>query len=75
MFSFFDPFYFPATRVVVVSEERLREAERKAKQAQIDQLANRIEAYETRTREVIQDAQKQLEALNAELAALPAAKE
>jgi predicted nucleic acid-binding Zn-ribbon protein len=75
MFSVFDPFYFPTTRVVVVSEERLREAERKAKQTQIDQLSERIEAYEARTREAVAQANKQLEGLRTELAALPPAKE
>lgn len=72
--SFFDPFFTPYTRVVVVSEERLREAERQAKQRQADDLAERIAAYETRTQEVVAEANKQLEALKAELAALPAAK-
>ena len=41
MYSIFDSFFGP-TRIVVVSEERLREAERKAKQEQIEAVDARI---------------------------------
>ena len=40
--SLFDSFFAP-TRVIVVSEERLREAERQAKQEQLEALDNRID--------------------------------
>ena len=40
--SLFDSFFAP-TRVIVVSEERLREAERKARMEQLEALDNRIE--------------------------------
>ena len=40
--SLFDSFFAP-TRVIVVSEERLREAERQARQEQLEALDNRIE--------------------------------
>tara|TARA_R100001530_G_scaffold133459_1_gene106859 strand:+ start:479 stop:730 length:252 start_codon:yes stop_codon:yes gene_type:complete len=39
--SLFDSFFAP-TRVIVVSEERLREAEREARQQQLEALDNRI---------------------------------
>ena len=40
--SLFDTFFAP-TRVIVVSEERLREAEQKARMEQLEALDNRIE--------------------------------
>ena len=40
--SLFDSFFAP-TRVIVVSEERLREAEQKARMEQLEALDNRIE--------------------------------
>ena len=40
--SLFDSFFAP-TRVVVVSEERLREAERQARQEQLEAIDNRID--------------------------------
>ena len=40
--SLFDSFFAP-TRVVVVSEERLKAAEQKARREQLDALDNRIE--------------------------------
>ena len=73
--SLFDSFFYPQTRIVVVSEERLREVERQAKQRQIDDLSQRIEEYEKRTREALTEANKQLESLHTELAALAPAKE
>ena len=73
--SFFDSFFYPQTRIVVVSEERLREVERQAKQRQIDQLSERINAYEERTRKELAEANKQLESLHGELAALAPAQE
>ena len=39
--SLFDSFFAP-TRVIVVSEERLKQAERKAREAQLNSLDNRI---------------------------------
>ena len=41
-YSLFDSFFAP-TRVIVVSEERLREAERQARQEQLEALDNRID--------------------------------
>ena len=73
--SLFDSFFYPQTRIVVVSEERLREVERQAKQRQIDDLSQRIEEYEARTREVLSQATKQLEELQSDLAALAPSKE
>ena len=40
-YSLFDTFFAP-TRVIVVSEERLRQAEQEARQNQLDALDNRI---------------------------------
>tara|TARA_R100001594_G_scaffold139639_1_gene184214 strand:- start:478 stop:717 length:240 start_codon:yes stop_codon:yes gene_type:complete len=40
--SLFDSFFAP-TRVIVVSEERLKAAEHKARQEQLEALDNRIE--------------------------------
>ena len=40
--SLFDSFFAP-TRVIVVSEERLKAAEQKARQEQLEALDNRIE--------------------------------
>ena len=40
--SFFDSFFAP-TRVIVVSEERLKAAEQKARREQLEALDNRIE--------------------------------
>ena len=42
MYSLFDSFFAP-TRVIVVSEERLREAEEKAKRERIESVNVRIE--------------------------------
>ena len=41
--SLFDSFFAP-TRVIVVSEERLKQAERKAREDQLNSLDNRISA-------------------------------
>ncbi len=41
-YSLFDSFFAP-TRVLVVSEERLQQAEREAKQNQLDAIDARIE--------------------------------
>ena len=75
VYSPFDYFFGPTTRIVVVSEERLRDVERQQKQRQIDDLSQQIEEYESRTRDVLSEANKRLESLHAELAALPAGKE
>ena len=40
--SLFDSFFAP-TRVIVISEERLKAAEQKARQEQLEALDNRIE--------------------------------
>ena len=40
--SLFDSFFAP-TRVIVVSEERLKAAEQKARQEQLDEIDNRID--------------------------------
>ena len=42
MYTLFDSFFAP-TRVVVVSEERLKAAEQKARREQLEALDNRIE--------------------------------
>ena len=42
MYSLFDSFFAP-TRVIVVSEERLKAAEQKARKEQLDALDNRLE--------------------------------
>ena len=41
MYSLFDSFFAPTT-ILVVSEERLKEAEKKQKQKQLDSLDERI---------------------------------
>ena len=41
--SLFQHPFFAPTRVIVVSEERLREAERQARQEQLEALDNRID--------------------------------
>ncbi len=64
MYSFYDSFLFPRTRVVVVSEERLREVERAQKQQEIDIVEKQLTKLETH-----------LNGLKEEFAALPAAKE
>jgi hypothetical protein len=75
MYSLFDSFFYPTRPVVyVVSEERLREAERQQKQDELDDLTRRIEAYEKRTTEVVEQARVRVEELQKELAALPQAK-
>ena len=48
MYSLFDSFFFPTTRVIVVSEERLQEAEREARMArlkQVDEQLNQLREY------------------------------
>ena len=42
MYSLFDSFFAP-TRVIVVSEERLKVAEQKARKEQLDALDHRLE--------------------------------
>ena len=42
MYSLFDSFFAP-TRVIVVSEERLKDAEQKARKEQLDALDHRLE--------------------------------
>ena len=42
MYTLFDSFFAP-TRVVVVSEERLKAAEQKARREQLEALDNRLE--------------------------------
>ena len=44
--SLFDSFFAP-TRVIVVSEERLKAAEQKARREQLEALDNRIEELNT----------------------------
>ena len=48
MYSLFDSFFFPTTKVIVVSEERLQEAEREAKMTrlkQVDEQLNQLREY------------------------------
>ena len=59
MYSLFDSFFAP-TRVVVVSEERLKAAEIKLKQEQIEVIDNRIDELSTYRLEV-QDQLKKLQ--------------
>ena len=54
--SLFDSFFAP-TRVIVVSEERLREAERQARQEQLEALDNRIDQL-TQYRQSLSDQLK-----------------
>ena len=76
MYTLFDSFFYPTRPlVVVVSEERLREAERQQKQIELDSLKARIQEYEKRTAEITAQALVRVEELTKELAALPAAKE
>ena len=55
-YSLFDSFFSPPT-IVVVSEERLKEAERKQKQKQLDALDERLKQL----REYRQELAKELE--------------
>jgi primosomal protein N'' len=73
MYSLFDSFFYPRPVVYVVSEERLREAERQQKQVELDSLTRQIEMYEARTQEIVSKAKVRIEELQKELAALPAA--
>jgi hypothetical protein len=73
MYSLFDSFFYPRPVVYVVSEERLREAERQQKQVELDDLKGRIEAYEKRTAEVVQQARVRVEELEKELYFSPTA--
>ena len=59
MYSLFDSFFAP-TRVVVVSEERLKAAELKLKKEQIEVIDNRIDEL-TKYRLEIQDQLKKLQ--------------
>ena len=55
MYSLFNSFYYP-TRVVVVSEERLREAERKARVEELEQVSesiDRLTAYKAELEEQV----------------------
>ena len=75
MFSFFDPFFYPQTRVVVVTEEQLREAQRKARLSDIENLEARIKNYREAADHEVANAEKRLEKLRAELAAIAPSKE
>ena len=57
--SLFDSFFAP-TRVIVVSEERLQAAERKAKQEQIEAVESRINDL-TKYRVQLEDELKKLQ--------------
>lgn len=59
MYSLFDSFFAP-TRVVVVSEERLKAAELKLKKEQIEVIDNRIDEL-TKYRLEIQDQLNKLQ--------------
>ena len=59
MYSLFDSFFAP-TRVVVVSEERLKAAEIKLKQEQLEVIDNRIDEL-TKNRLEVSDKLKELE--------------
>ncbi len=60
--SFYDSFLFPSTRVIVVSEERLREVERAQKQREIELVEKQLSKLEGH-----------LEGLREEYKALPSA--
>lgn len=66
MFSFFDPFFYPTTKVVVVTEEQLREAQRKARLSDIENLEQRIANYRKAADEEIANAEKRLAQYKAE---------
>lgn len=72
--SLFD-FHPPQRTVYIVSEERLKALEAKQKQEELDSLVSRIEAYRAQSERTIELAEVQVKELQAELAALPAAKE
>ena len=59
MYSLFDSFFAP-TRVVVVSEERLRAAEIQLKQEQLEVIDNRIDEL-SKYRLEVQDQLKKLQ--------------
>ena len=62
--SLFDSFFAP-TRVIVVSEERLKQAERKAREDQLNSLDNRISEL-TKNRDNLSAEIKALEPTNKE---------
>jgi len=62
--SLFDSFFAP-TRVIVVSEERLKQAERKAREDQLNSLDNRISEL-TKYRDNLSAEIKALEPTNKE---------
>jgi flagellar biosynthesis chaperone FliJ len=60
MYTLFDSFFSP-TRVVVVSEERLQQAERELKENQVKVIDNRIEeltAYRNNLQKQLEPAEK-----------------
>ena len=59
--SYLDSFLYPTTRIIVVSEERLREVERAQKQREIDSVEKQLSKLEVH-----------LETLKEEFKALPA---
>ena len=58
MYSLFDSFYAPPT-ILVVSEERLKEAEKKQKQKQLDSLDERIKQLTEYRAELAKDVEPQ----------------
>ena len=56
MHSLFDSFFYPSTTIVVVSEERLQEAEREAKIQRLKQVDEKL----TELREYRQSLAKEL---------------
>ena len=58
--SYIDSFLYPQTRIIVVSEERLREVERSQKQREIDSVEKQLSKLEAH-----------LESLKEEFKALP----
>ena len=58
MYSLFDSFFAPPT-ILVVSEERLKEAEKKQKQKQLDSLDERIKQLTEYRAELAKDVEPQ----------------
>ena len=72
--SLFDSFFAP-TRVIVVSEERLKAVEREQKKREGEDLRERIDAFEKKAANEVSQAKTRLVELEKEVMALEPAKE
>jgi hypothetical protein len=72
----FDSLFYPSTtHVIVVSEERLKAVEREQKKREVEDLRERIEAFEKKAEMEVSQAKTRLVELEKEVMALEPAKE